>query len=401
MNLQFDARHEAFREEVRAFLRENLSAEIVLRTRVGMHPPDEDDRRWWNRVLYERGWSAPHWPAEYGGAGWDPIQIHIFEHECRAAGAPELRWQGLRLLGPVIYTFGTPEQKARYLPPILKGEEMWAQGFSEPGAGSDLASLRSTAVLDGDHYVINGQKLWTSELQYCEQGFFLVRTDASVRPQQGISMIVCDLKTPGITTRGTRLIHGAEATGEIFLDNVRVPRENMIGAPGSGWEQAKFLLSNERTSSAEIYKALEDLERIRLVAGRELKNGRPLLEDPEFSGKLSTLSIEVQALEWSVLRVLCDAPGRHPAAACASVLKVRGSELQQRLSELAVEALGQRSLRLYRREEVRDHGVEDSLPWPGYVAGITADFLYQRACTIYGGSREVQKNIIAKVAFGL
>lgn len=401
MNLQFSAQHEAFREEVRAFLRQHLTDEVVRRSHIGMHPPNEDDRRWWNRVLYERGWAAPQWPVEYGGTGWDPVQQHIFETECRAAGAPELRWQGLRLIGPVIYTFGTPNQKARYLPGILQGTEMWAQGFSEPGAGSDLASLKTTAVLDGDHYVINGQKLWTSELQYCERGFFLVRTDATVKPQKGISMIIIDdMRAPGITTRGTPLIHGAEATGEVFLDDVRVPKHNMIGAPGTGWDQAKFLLTNERTSSADIYKALNDLERIRKIAGQEKKNGRPLLEDPEFSRKLARLTVEVQALEWSVLRVLCGAPSRHSVQARASVLKVRGSELQQRLSELATEALGQRSLRLYRREEVFADTGENPL-WPSYVPGIAADHLYLRACTIFGGSKEVQKNIIAKGAFGL
>ncbi|MDY0012574.1 MAG: acyl-CoA dehydrogenase family protein [Rhodocyclaceae bacterium] len=401
MNLQFSAQHEAFREEVRAFLREHLTEEIVRRTHVGMHPPCEDERRWWNRVLGEKGWSAPQWPKEYGGPGWDPICQHIFEYECRAAGAPELRWQGLRLIGPVIYTFATPEQKARYLPEILMGSHMWAQGFSEPGAGSDLASLKTTAVLDGDHYVLNGQKLWTSELQYCERGFFLVRTDSTVKPQKGISMIVIDdMNAPGITTRLTTLINGAEATGEVFLDNVRVPKENLIGLPNTGWDQAKFLLTNERTSSAEIYKALVDLHRIHDIASHERKNGKPLLEDPEFSSRLARITVEVQALEWSVLRVLCNAPSRHSVDARASVLKIRGSELQQKIAELAVDALGQRSLRLYLREEGFAETGANPL-WPGYVPGITGDLMYTRAYTIFGGAKEVQKNIIAKMAFGL
>ncbi|BAI74858.1 acyl-CoA dehydrogenase domain protein (plasmid) [Azospirillum sp. B510] len=400
MKLRFDREDEIFREEISAFLTETLPADVVRRTRTGMHPPNEEDRRWWNRVLYERGWSAPHWPAEYGGTGWSPIRQHIFEHECRAAGAPELRWQGLRLLGPVIYTFASAEQKARYLPPILKGEEMWAQGFSEPGAGSDLAALRTSAVLDGDHYVVNGQKMWTSEGQYSELGFFLVRTDPTVKIQQGISMLVMDMATPGITVWPTTMIHGDAPVCEVFLDNVRVPRENMIGPPGSGWNQAKFLLANERTSSAEIPKAFADLRRIRAIASREMKGGRPIIEDPRFAFKLAEVELEVEALEWSVLRVLCDAPSRHPVAARASVLKVRGSELQQKLSELAAEALGQRALREYRRDNVFTRLPEDP-SWGDHVPGATADLLYLRACTIFGGAKEVQKNIIAKLAFGL
>ncbi|RJF91721.1 acyl-CoA dehydrogenase family protein [Noviherbaspirillum saxi] len=400
MNLKYGKEDEAFREEVRAFLRDKLPHDVARRTKTGMHPPNEDDRRWWNRVLFEKGWSAPLWPKEYGGPGWTHLQAHIFEYECRMAGAPELRWQGLRLIGPVLYTFGTPEQKARYLPAILKGDEMWAQGFSEPGAGSDLASLKTSAVLDGDHYVINGQKLWTTEGHYSEQGFFLVRTDNTGKSQRGISMIVFPMDTPGVTVRQIPMINGEGSTCEVFLDNVRVPRENLIGAVNAGWDQAKFLLSNERTSSAEIYKAFSDLARIRHIAEHELKNGRPIIQDPVFARKLAELEIDVNALEWSVLRVLCEAPSNYPIAANASVLKVRGSELQQRLTELAVEALGQRSLRMYRRDEAYAPPAVNPL-WPDYTPGVATDLLYLRACTIFGGAKEVQKNIIAKLAFGL
>ncbi len=279
MKLHLDPQDEAFRAEVQAFLRDALPQDVRRRSLIGHHPPSEDDRRWWNRVLFERGWSAPHWPAEHGGTGWSHIRQHIFEYECRMAGAPELRWQGLRLIGPVLYTFGSAEQKARYLPPILRGDEQWAQGFSEPGAGSDLASLKTSAVLDGDHYVLNGQKVWTTEGQYSEQGFFLVRTDNSGKPQRGISMIVLDMKAPGVTVRDIPLIHGAAACCEVFLDNVRVPKENIIGTVNAGWDQAKFLLTNERTSSADIHKARGDLQRIRTIAAAERKNGRPVIED--------------------------------------------------------------------------------------------------------------------------
>jgi alkylation response protein AidB-like acyl-CoA dehydrogenase len=389
----------AFRDEVRRFLHDALPADIVRRSRIGMHPPNEDDRRWWNRVLHDKGWAAPHWPVEYGGTGWSHLQTHIFEYESRLAGAPELRWQGLRLLGPVLYTYGSEAQKARYLQPILKGEEMWAQGFSEPGAGSDLAALKTSAVLDGDHYLVTGQKLWTTEGQYCEQGFFLVRTEPGDRPQKGISMLIIDMRTPGVTVRPIEMINGAGSTCEVFLDNVRVPKDNIIGQAGAAWSQAKFLLSNERTSSADIHKAIADLERIREIAAHEQRDGQPLLDDPHFARKLSALRMDVEALEWSVLRVAHEAPSRHPIGACASVLKVRGSALQQRLTELMAEALGQRSLRLYQREEAFAAPLDDPL-WPAYTPGVAADLLYLRACTIFGGAMEVQKNIIAKLAFG-
>lgn len=398
MNLQMDEGIEAFRQEVRAFLRDTLPAEVIRRTRIGMHPPHNEDRQWWNRVLNDKGWAAPAWPKEYGGTGWTLLQQHVFERECRLGHAPEVRWQGLKLMGPVIYTFGTPEQKARYLPPILSGEETWAQGFSEPGAGSDLVSLKTSAVLDGDHWVINGQKLWTTEGQFSNMGFFLVRTERTERPHKGLSMIVLPMDTPGVTVRTIPMINGDHATCEVFLDNVRVPRENLIGTAGAGWDQAKFLLSNERTSSADIHKAYADLERIRAIAQSEQRHGQPLLQDREFARKLAALEVEVAALDWSVLRILSQAPSEHPTAANASVLKIRGSELQQQLTTLAIEALGPRALREYSRE-AGFHATVDAL-WHDDVAGAMADHLYLRAVTIFGGAKEVQKNIIAKLAFG-
>ncbi|MDB5885596.1 MAG: uncharacterized protein JWR74_1767 [Polaromonas sp.] len=399
MNLHLSSADQAFRDEVRAFLRENIPAEVARRSRIAMHPPHNDDRLWWNRVLNKRGWAAPAWPQEYGGTGWSPLQQHIFSYESHLAHAPELRWQGIKLVGPVIYTFATPAQKARYLPPILNGDECWAQGFSEPGAGSDLVALKTTAVLDGDEWVINGQKLWTTEGQYSNMGFFLVRTAQTERPQQGISMIVLDMNTPGVTVRTIQMINGDVSTCEVFLDNVRVPKDSLIGEPGTGWAQAKFLLGNERTSSADIHKAFGDLARIRSIAAIEQRNGRPLIEDPAFCRKLAALEIEVRTLEWSVLRVLAQAPSEHPVTACASVLKIRGSELQQSLSELATEALGPRALREYTREQ-GFADADDDLLWPDVTPGVTVDQMYLRACTIFGGAKEVQKNIIAKVAFG-
>jgi|KBSSwiStaDraftv2_1062776.scaffolds.fasta_scaffold06218_10 alkylation response protein AidB-like acyl-CoA dehydrogenase len=399
MQLHLTPEDEVFRAEVRAFLRDVLPEPIRRRSRIGMHPVHDGDRRWWNEFLAQKGWSAPHWPKEYGGPGWTALQAHLFEYECRMAGAPELRWQGLRLIGPVVYTFGTPAQKARFLPGMLSGRTMWAQGFSEPGAGSDLASLRTSAVLDGDHYIVNGQKIWTTDGTESDWGFFLVRTDTTSKPQRGISMIVLDLRSAGVTVRGIPTINGACPVSEVFLQNVRVPADQMIGAPGSGWDQAKFLLSNERTASADIEKSWSDLERIRSIAAAETRNGRKVIDAPGFAARLQEAELMTQALQWSVLRVLANAPSDYPVAARASVLKVRGSELQQYLTSLMVEALGQRSLRLYRREEAFDPSIISPL-WAEHVPGVVADHLYLRALTIYGGAREVQKNIIAKVAFG-
>jgi alkylation response protein AidB-like acyl-CoA dehydrogenase len=399
VRLHLQPEDQVFRTEVRAFLHEVLPAETRRRSYIGMHPVHDEDRRWWNRELHRKGWAAPHWPQEHGGPGWSALKAHLFEYECRMAGAPELRWQGLRLIGPVIYTFGTLAQKSRYLPNILSGKTMWAQGFSEPGAGSDLASLRTSAVPEGEHYIVNGQKIWTTDGTDSDWGFFLVRTNTSGKPQRGISMIVLDLRSPGVTVRAIPTINGDCSTCEVFLENVRVPSDQMIGTPGSGWDQAKFLLGNERTASADVEKSWSDLRRIRIIAAAETSNGARLLDDPGFAARLLEAELMVQALEWSVLRVLLGAPCDYPVAARASVLKVRGSELQQRLTGLMMEALGPRSLRLYRRDEAFDPNVISPL-WPEYVPGVTVDHLYLRALTIYGGAREVQKNIIAKLAFG-
>lgn len=400
MQLHLTPADEAFRQEVRDFLRDHLPPAMARRSRIGMHPPHQDDRTAWNRILNARGWAAPAWPREHGGTGWTPLQQHLFETECRLAHAPELRWQGLKLIGPVLCAFGTDAQRARHLPPILNGDIGWAQGFSEPGAGSDLASLKTTAVLDGDHWVVTGQKLWTTEAQYSDWGFFLVRTAQTEKPHQGLSMLMLNLRSAGVTVRTIPMINGDQSTAEVFLDGVRVPRENLIGEPGSGWAQARFLLGNERTSSADVHKAMADLARIRAIASIEQRGGRPLIEDPAFVRRLAALEIEVQALEWSVLRVLTQAPSEHPVGACASVLKIRGSELQQGLSELAAEALGPRSLRVYDRAAGFADPDGDPL-WHDQTPGVRVDQLYLRAVTIFGGAREVQKNIIAKLAFGL
>ncbi len=401
MNLEYTAADHAFRQEVRHFLHEQLPRDMAARTYAGFTPPAKQDLSDWNRIVYDKGWAAPHWPVEYGGTGWTPVQQHIFEEECHLAYAPDLSWQGLRLLGPVLYTYGTEEQKRRHLPPILRGEVFWAQGFSEPNAGSDLVSLKTRAVRNGDHYLVNGQKTWSSEGHYADWGFFLVRTEMTEKPQRGISFLLIDLRTPGVTVRPITMINGAHYVNEIFLDNVVVPAENLVGEAGRGWDYTKFLLENERTSSAFIYFSKRELQRARQIARTESQGGIPLAERPEFARRIAAVEMDLLALEWSVLRLLADERNPYHPTAVASALKVRGSELQQRVTELQTDLLAERALREIRAGDAPVAGGSPADLWPHYVAGRMSTTMHTRAVTIYGGAKEVQKNIIAKLAFGL
>lgn len=402
MNLEFSAEDLAFRGEVRQFLREHLPRDIAARTYCGFTPPLKQDLMQWNRVLYEKGWAAPHWPVEYGGTGWSALRQHIFEEECHLAWAPDLSWQGLRLLAPVLYTYGSEQQKARHLPAILRGDVFWAQGFSEPNAGSDLVSLKTRAARQGDHYVVNGQKTWSSEGHYADWGFFLVRTDPEAKPQKGISFLLIDLTAPGVTVRPIIMINGAHYVNEIFLDNVIVPAENLVGEEGKGWSYTKFLLEHERTSSAFIHFSKRELQRAKEIARRERFDGMPLIDRPEYAQQIARLEMDILALEWSVLRLLANEKNPYDQTAIASALKIRGSELQQRVTELQTDLLGARALRNIRW--IDDPLIGDATQaqaWPGYVPGRISTTLHTRAVTIYGGAKEVQKNIIAKLAFGL
>ena len=401
MNLELSAADSAFREEVRQFLRERLPRDMAEREYCGFAPPLKKDLQQWNRILFEKGWAAPHWPEQYGGTGWSPLRQHIFEEECHLAYAPDLSWQGLRLLAPVLYTFGSEAQKARHLPPILRGDVFWAQGFSEPNAGSDLVSLKTRAVRDGDRYIVNGQKTWSSEGHYAQWGFFLVRTDPDAKPQKGISFLLIDLQTAGISVRPITMINGAHYVNEIFLDNVSVPAENLVGEEGKGWSYTKFLLEHERTSSAFIYFSKRELQRAKEIARRERFDGAPLIERHEFAHRIARLEMDILALEWSVLRLLANERSEYDQTAIASALKIRGSELQQRVTELQTDLLGARALRDIRFDDPLIGDAAQSPLWPAYVPGRMSTTLHTRAVTIYGGAKEVQKNIIAKLAFGL
>jgi len=391
MNFEPDPAIGAFRDEVRTFLRERLPPDMARRTQRGYHAPKADMVAW-TRILYARGWSAPHWPAEHGGPGWTPLQRHLFEEECALAGAPPTCTSAFSLVAPVIYTHGSEAQKRQHLPPILRGETFWGQGFSEPNAGSDLASLKTRAERDGDHYIVNGQKTWTTEGHHADWLFCLVRTSANEKPQRGISFLLVDARTPGITIRPIISIDDAHSLNEVFFDNVRVPVANRVGEEGQGWSFGKLLLDNERAFSAEVPRNKRMLARLRTIAA-----ATGLDSDPLYAQRVAELEAELQALEWLTLRALSEhgtpAATQWPAG---SVLHVLGSELQQKTGALLVEALGEHGVIAYP-EVIDDVGSPAAYPpGPDHAPGVTADFLYRRAVTIYGGSNEIQRNLIAR-----
>jgi len=393
MDLSPNHADEAFRNEVRTWLASAVPADMALRNRGVYHPTREDAARW-TAILAARGWSAPGWPSEFGGPDWSLSQQLIFAEEVYLANAPRTNLQGFSLAGPVIYTYGNAAQKARYLAPILRGEEFWAQGFSEPNSGSDLASLRTRADRHGDHYVVNGQKIWTSDAHKADMLFCLVRTGHDGAPQKGISFLLIDLKTPGITIRPIRSIDDGDGLNEVFLDNVRVPAENLVGEENMGWTYSKYLLGNERAfTAAELPYCRNMLRRVRDCAARTLRNGRAILLQGDFLLRLARIEAELRAMHVSVLRLI-DMDGDLGDSALPSVLKIRGSELQARLASMMVEAVGDHGLVRYRGW---DHGGPvDVGSAPPEARGSAADFYYRRAAAIYGGANEIQRNIIAK-----
>lgn len=397
MDLRFTPEDEAFRQEVRSFVETHLPAEIAADSRRWVNPQVAYWRRW-QKILAARGWGAPHWPVRWGGTDWSPLRKHIFVEELYRANAPDFGWQGTHMMAPVLFAFGTEAQCARFAPPMLAGEEFWCQGFSEPGAGSDLANLRTTAKLDGDEWVINGQKIWTSDAAHAEWGFFLVRTDPDVKPQRGLSFIVARMDTPGIKVRPIVQIDGRSELNEVFLDNVRVPRDHLIGEPGKGWTYAKYLLEKERTASAFLYFNRHRFEMAKDIARRRIVDGKPLIAHPAFARKLARVEADLDALNWSVLRILAGEKNRHDLNAVVSALKIRGSEMQQRVTTLQTDGLAHLGARYFERGA--EHTEGDLGGWDEFAVGPMSLFLFERASTIYGGAREVQKNIIAKTAFG-
>lgn len=380
MKLKYLPQDEAFRQEVRDFVATELPAGVRRKMQRGERLEREDLVAWYRR-LYEKGWATPGWSREWGGTGWTPVQRHLFDEEILLGGAPRMVSSGIIMLGPVLIAFGTEAQKRRYLPDIQRSAVWWCQGFSEPGSGSDLASLRTTAVRDGDHYVVNGQKIWTSYAQFSDMMFCLVRTDPNARkPQEGISFLLIDMKAPGLTVRPIATLDGGRDLNEVFLDNVRVPVENLVGEENQGWTCAKYLLGHERGGIAGIGAAKQQLGRLRRLAG-------PRLGDPVFAAQVHRLEIELLALEATALRLLGAGQRSLAPAAQTSMLKVRGTELRQSIYRLMLEVAG-----------------PEAALWPGAhdddalaeLRALAPDYLDARKFSIYGGTNEVQRNLVAK-----
>jgi pimeloyl-CoA dehydrogenase large subunit len=402
MDLRFTDEELKFRDEVRTFFKENLPPAIREKLKEGRHT-SKDELVEWTRILNKKGWAVSHWPKEYGGTGWTPVQQYIFLDELQQAPAPSPLPFGVSMVGPVIYTFGSDAQKKQFLPRIANLDDWWCQGFSEPGAGSDLASLKTKAERDGDHYVINGQKTWTTLAQHADWIFVLARTDMSAaKKQEGISFILVDMKTPGITVRPIITIDGSAEVNEVFFDDVRVPIENRVGAENKGWDYAKFLLGNERVGIARVGVSKERLRRIRELAAAQMDHGRPLIELPRFREKLVAVEVELKALEMTQLRVVAAeakrAKGKPDPA--SSILKIKGSEIQQATTELLMEVVGPYALP-YRQEHEEEEGWNEPPVGPDWASTIAPTYFNTRKVSIYGGSNEIQKNIIAKAILGL
>ncbi|WP_160109816.1 acyl-CoA dehydrogenase family protein [Pseudomonas izuensis] len=398
MDFQPDASLEAFREEVRRFLRDQVPADLKGQQRCARSPREQIMR--WQKLLNERGWGAPYWPKEHGGTGWTVPQILVFDDECSAAGTPTQDGFVHKMLGPVLNAFATAQQKAEHLPAVFNGERLWCQGFSEPGAGSDLASLRTRAERDGDCYVINGQKTWTSYAHHADWIFMLVRTNPDVKKQAGISFWLVDMRTPGITVRPIRSIDDAHHLNETFFDNVRVPVGNLIGAEGQGWTITKFLLNNEHATTADLPELKRYMRELRLIGTTLQVGDQPLCERPEFALKLARLEAELQAIEMLVQRVARLEQQHNPAShILGSMLKIRATELQQRITEAQIEALGDYGAIAYPHPHEADP--QQPFPQQKLARGISHDMFLRRASTIYGGTSEVQRGIIAKMLFQL
>jgi alkylation response protein AidB-like acyl-CoA dehydrogenase len=394
MDLSFSPEEEAFRQDVRAFI---ADAKPKLPNIGAAESADRSKEEYlaWHKLLYKKGWVAPLWPKEYGGTGWNVTQRYIFNEECANAETPTTLPFGLNMVAPVIFTYGNDEQKKKFLPRILSGEDWWCQGYSEPGAGSDLASLRTKAVREGDNYIVNGQKTWTTLAQFADWIFCLVRTNSDVKQQEGITFLLIDMKSPGITVKPIIVLDGAREVNEVFFDNVKVPVTNRVGEENKGWTYAKFLLVNERSGIAGVARSKKAVDRLKEIARAELIDGKPLIDDDEYSRKIADLEIDLAALEYTELRTLAAESKGQMAGPESSILKIRGTEIQQRITELTVEAIG-----YYAYPNERALGSNEFIG-PDYALGQAGRYFNVRKASIYGGSNEIQRNIIAKAVLGL
>ena len=397
MDLEYTADELAFRAEVRCFLQESLPQDLSDKVLANKRIRRDDIVRW-HLILAKRGWVATLWPTEYGGAGWNVVRRHIFDDECALAGAPPILPFGVQMVGPVIIKFGTEAQKKHYLPRILDGTDWWCQGYSEPGSGSDLASLSTRALRQGDHYIVNGQKTWTTLGQHANRIFCLVRTDPAAKQQQGISFLLIDMASPGITVRPIITLDGEHEINEVFFDDVQVPVANLVGTENQGWTCAKYLLTHERTGHAATGMVKQALRHLKSIAARQVRHGRPLLEDPSFRRALAEIEVELMAIEITNLRVIASVQAGGVPGAESSMLKVCGSEIRQAISDLMRRAVGPYALPFL--PEALD-APDVSVPVPLYATPLAGQYFNRRKLSIYAGSNEIQKNIIAKATLGL
>lgn len=397
MDLSYSPEEIAFRDEVRAFLRDTLSPELAAK--VGHHKMlTKAEYEGWHALLNERGWLANSWPKAFGGAEWSAAQRHIFEEECAMANAPRIIPFGINMLGPVLMKFGSKAQQDYYLPRILDGSDWWCQGYSEPEAGSDLASLRTTAMRDGDDYIINGQKTWTTLGQYANKIFCLVRTDTTGKPQTGISFLLVDMDTPGIEIRPIVLIDGTPEVNEVFFTDVRVPAANLVGEENQGWTIAKYLLTHERTNIAGVGFATAGLAALKRIAAVEQSGGRPLAQNPHFAARMARIEMDLMAMATTNLRVIAAAEAGAAPGVESSMLKVKGTLIRQAINDLTRRAVGPWAM-AFPSEAVE--GTNLSHPGPDYAGSAMPTYLNYRKISIYGGSNEIQRGIIAKTMLGL
>ena len=394
MDLNYSAEETAFRDEVRGWLAQNLPHDLRDKVR-DYRELSKDDLLRWHTILARKGWVAPDWPVEWGGTGWNVVQRYIFEEECGYAGTPPLVAFGLRMCAPVLFRFGTEAQKRRFLPKIYSGEEFWCQGYSEPGSGSDLASLKTRAVRQGDHYVVTGQKIWTTQAHFADWIFCLVRTDGTrEKRQEGISFLLIDMASPGITVRPIILMDGGHDVNEVFFDEVRVPVENLVHEEGKGWTVAKHLLGYERMGTGRIGASKRELAALKTLAASQAKDGKPLMDDPRFRDRLTRVEVELMALEITNLRFLDQLRrGGKPPGAEVSLLKIKGTEIQQALTELMMQAAGPFA-QAFRP-------VDADAAFDRFTAALAPRYCNLRKATIYAGSNEIQRNIISKMTLGL
>ena len=399
MDLNFTAEEQAFREHIRAWVAQNLPKDISHKVHHSLHLT-RDDLQCWARILGKEGWHGYAWPKQFGGPGWGAVQRHLFEEECALAGAPRIVPFGPVMVAPVIMAFGSPAQQQRHLPSIMSGDVWWSQGYSEPGSGSDLASLKCKAERRGDKYIVNGQKAWTTLGQYGEWIFCLVRTSSEGKPQTGISFLLIDMKSPGVSVRPIIMLDGGHEVNEVWFDNVEVPAENLVGEENKGWTYAKYLLAHERAGIGEVNRAKRELERLKRIAKTE-----GLYGDGRFRDQIALLEVDIVALEMLILRVISAEKSGKQSLDVAGLLKIRGSEIQQRYTELMMLAGGPYSVPFIKEAMEAGWQGDQALGglWPGgaaHCAPLTGTYFNYRKTTIYGGSNEVQRNIVAQTVLG-